>query len=118
MNCILNFKKRDAHPFETDTKARHSSSLTFLLTGQLAEGGMPNLLIHERYLRYMYLIHGRYLRYMYLIHGRYLRYMYLIHGRYLRYMYLIHGRYLRYIDLIHGRYLRYIDLIWKVPQIH
>ena len=60
MNVILNLKKkerkkkkRDVHPFETDTKGRHSSSMTFLLTGQLAEGGRPNLLIHGRYLRYV-----------------------------------------------------------------
>ena len=40
-------------PLKPNTKRRHSSSLTFLLTGQLAEGGKPNLLIHRRLLRYM-----------------------------------------------------------------
>ena len=36
-----NFQKTDMHPFEADTKGRHSSSSRFLLTGQLAEGGRP-----------------------------------------------------------------------------
>ena len=40
-------------PLKADTKGRHSSSLTFLLTGQLTVGGRPNLLIHGRYLRYI-----------------------------------------------------------------
>ena len=49
---IFNFhskrQKRDVHPFETDTKGRHSSSLTFLLTGHLAEGGRPNFLTERK----------------------------------------------------------------------
>ena len=40
--------KRDEQPVETYTKGRHSSTLTFLLTGQLADGGRPNFLIHGR----------------------------------------------------------------------
>ena len=37
--------KRDVYPFETDTNGSHSSSLTFLLTGQLTECDRPNFLI-------------------------------------------------------------------------
>ena len=40
-------QKRDVHPFEINIKARHSSSLMFLETGQLTEGGRTNLLIQE-----------------------------------------------------------------------
>ena len=41
-HCKL--KSRDVHPIETDTKARHSSSLTLLWNGQLAEIGRPTYL--------------------------------------------------------------------------
>ena len=39
MNVILNFRKGEARPFETDTRGRHSSALVFLLIEQLTEGG-------------------------------------------------------------------------------
>ena len=35
------------HPFETDTKGRHSSSLTFVLTDHLAEGVLTKLVDTE-----------------------------------------------------------------------
>ena len=38
---------RDVHPFEADTKGRHSSSLTFLLTRRLEEGVLTKLLRGE-----------------------------------------------------------------------
>ena len=39
-------QKRDAHPFKTDSKRRHSSSATFPFIEQLAESGRQNFLIH------------------------------------------------------------------------
>ena len=47
VNVILNFKNRCTSLWNWYQR-RHSSSLTFLLTGQLAEGGRPNLLIHKK----------------------------------------------------------------------
>ena len=44
VNVIFEFKKRDVHPFETDTKGTYSSSPTFLLTGYLAKGVLTKLL--------------------------------------------------------------------------
>ena len=50
-------QKREMYiPFGTYIKGRHFSSLTFLLTTQLAEGGRPNFLMHGRYLRYIYFV--------------------------------------------------------------
>ena len=40
--------RRDAHPLETDTKERHSLSLTFLETGHPTEIGRPTYLIYGR----------------------------------------------------------------------
>ena len=55
VNVIENLK-RDGHPFGTYTKGRHYSLMTFLFTRQLTEVGGPNLLIHGRYLRYIYFV--------------------------------------------------------------
>ena len=42
-------QKRGVHPFEMNTKERHSSSLPFLLlTGQMTQGSRPSFLVHGR----------------------------------------------------------------------
>ena len=41
MWTLFQTSKYRQHPFETDTKGRHSSSLTFPSTGQLTEMGRP-----------------------------------------------------------------------------
>ena len=43
-------------PLEPIPKEDKVSSLTFLLTTQLAEGGRPNFLIHVRYFKYIYFV--------------------------------------------------------------
>ena len=47
VDMILNFKTEMCIPLKAIPK-EDSSSLMFLLTGQLAEDGGPDLLIHER----------------------------------------------------------------------
>ena len=49
-SCEHHSKLRDgdAHPFETDTRGRCSSLMTFLYTGQPTETGRPTYLIHVR----------------------------------------------------------------------
>ena len=66
MTLTLTLMIEDSGPFSHRAMFRFSklkliglgglTSLTFLLTAQLAEGGRPNLLIHGRYLRYIYLV--------------------------------------------------------------
>ena len=68
---------------------RHSSSLT----GQLAESGRPDFLMHGRYLRYIYFV-------------RRWQTKLLMHGRYLRYIYFVR------------RWQTKLLAAWKVPQIH
>ena len=55
MNVIENLKREMNIPVE----GRHFSSLTFLLTRQLAEDGRPNFLIHGSYLRYIFTSPGK-----------------------------------------------------------
>ena len=52
-NQPTQLQKRVVYPFEPNSKGRHSSSLTFLLTGYVSDGGRPIFLIPDRPLRYI-----------------------------------------------------------------